>query len=559
MKKAIGYIRVSTNNQDLQRQRTLIKKYCDKYGYTLTNTFEDFAISGTIPDRVGINKVLSLKIEDADMIIVSELSRLSRQDDVMSTLNMIHIIINKFDLVILDDESKIYKSGENLSIGDFLLLAIKAYGAADERKKIITRMVTGKNTKIAAIPLMITDSNIPFGFKAIDNPDYIKGATPKTILAIDENTVEIVKDIFSYIIRGLSLRQITEKLNDMNIKTAQNNKFNHSSVRFIIKNTLYNGYRNWKGNKYKLPFKIIDDETYNLALQKINENKIYNHEAQKHFNPLKGIIKCSCGNNMCIDLYNNKNLVFVCADRVINSGKSSCNNHSIKVDIMLKSVWYDVKNKLSDEDYKNKSNDKIQYLKDENLKIEVRLQEIDIEIDDLQKELVSLSNSISKLTNMNLLKILDAKANEIDSNIAKLKSDSNKLRVEQSNNIYLIDEELSTLKENELTNISLESKAEIFKRLLNKVTYISKELHYGVIILEYKNGITSNIICKTTKQDLSYALPSGFKYLVDTNQFEVQTSPQQPKNKSFNFRTFKPKYYTIKELINSFDLSEYVI
>jgi site-specific DNA recombinase len=175
------------------------------------------------------------------------------------------------------------------------------------------------------------------------------------------------------------------------------------------------------------------------------------------------------------------------------------------------------------------------------------------------KDMKKAIGYISKLTNMNLLKILDAKANEIDSNIAKLKSDSNKLRVEQSNNIYLIDEELSTLKENELTNISLESKAEIFKRLLNKVTYISKELHYGVIILEYKNGITSNIICKTTKQDLSYALPSGFKYLVDTNQFEVQTSPQQPKNKSFNFRTFKPKYYTIKELINSFDLSEYVI
>ncbi|MFR5959732.1 MAG: recombinase family protein [Bacteroides stercoris] len=28
MKRVIGYIRVSTDNQDLERQRVLIRKYC---------------------------------------------------------------------------------------------------------------------------------------------------------------------------------------------------------------------------------------------------------------------------------------------------------------------------------------------------------------------------------------------------------------------------------------------------------------------------------------------------------------------------------------------------
>ena len=59
------------------------------------------------------------------------------------------------------------------------MLAIKAYGAADERKKIVSRMTTGKDSKVQAFPLMLTDSNIPTGFKAVPNPNYIKGATPK--------------------------------------------------------------------------------------------------------------------------------------------------------------------------------------------------------------------------------------------------------------------------------------------------------------------------------------------------------------------------------------------
>ena len=35
MKRVIGYIRVSTDNQDLERQRVLIRKYCENKGYSL--------------------------------------------------------------------------------------------------------------------------------------------------------------------------------------------------------------------------------------------------------------------------------------------------------------------------------------------------------------------------------------------------------------------------------------------------------------------------------------------------------------------------------------------
>ena len=53
MKKVIGYIRVSTNHQDLERQKVLIKKYCEENGFTLIRLIEDFGISGADRERAG--------------------------------------------------------------------------------------------------------------------------------------------------------------------------------------------------------------------------------------------------------------------------------------------------------------------------------------------------------------------------------------------------------------------------------------------------------------------------------------------------------------------------
>ena len=67
----------------------------------------------------------------------------------MNTLMQIHQIISKFDLVMLDEPDKIYHIGEKLDMMNFLTLAIKAYGAAEERKKIAERMKTGKQVLVA--------------------------------------------------------------------------------------------------------------------------------------------------------------------------------------------------------------------------------------------------------------------------------------------------------------------------------------------------------------------------------------------------------------------------
>ena len=84
MAKVIGYVRVSTDKQDLQRQKVLIGKYCEKNSHELVK-FIGEKISGAKTNRSGLNEVFELTKKDADIFIISELSRLSREDDIVTT------------------------------------------------------------------------------------------------------------------------------------------------------------------------------------------------------------------------------------------------------------------------------------------------------------------------------------------------------------------------------------------------------------------------------------------------------------------------------------------
>ena len=80
--KAIGYARVSTTKQDLARQRDKITNFCNDRGYELLTIIEDFGISGASLEREGYQELNKLTDRDCDIIIVSEISRLSRKDQI---------------------------------------------------------------------------------------------------------------------------------------------------------------------------------------------------------------------------------------------------------------------------------------------------------------------------------------------------------------------------------------------------------------------------------------------------------------------------------------------
>lgn len=558
MKRVIGYIRVSTDNQDLERQRVLIRKYCENKGYSLLRIEEDYAISGTVSNRNGLNSILNITNSVADMVVVSELSRLSRQDDIFETLTQIHTIIRNVDLVILDEPDKVYEAGKTIILSDFLMLAIKAYGAADERKKIVSRMTTGKDSKVQAFPLMLTDSNIPTGFKAVPNPNYIKGATPKMLLVEDEERMQLVRDIFNYVANGLSLGKTAEKLNMLGYRTARNKPFYEQSIRTIINDSIYNGVRYWKGMKLELPVKFVSDEIWNLAHKKVQENKNYSGEAQKHYNPLKGIIKCPCGQT---SMYGRTSscITYRCLDRIKMGIKSPCTNVGIKAETLIYAVWKDVRLRTLDETYQAKSNEKIAEIEAENIKLAQSIKEKDSEIAKLQSDLKTVIDNVMASTNIAIVKALNGKADSIDSQIKSIEAKKKAIDEEIASNNRRIADEIKSQSRKELDSLSLEGKGEMFRELLSKVVYYSVSLNSGFIVITYKNDLETIIAYHNRNKPFLWALPITFRFNKVKRTVIVPTLPEQPKMTSFVLERIKEKEYTFKQLQESFNLEEWKI
>ena len=558
MKRVIGYIRVSTDNQDLERQRVLIRKYCENKGYSLLRIEEDYAISGTVSNRNGLNSILNITNSVADMVVVSELSRLSRQDDIFETLTQIHTIIRNVDLVILDEPDKVYEAGKTIILSDFLMLAIKAYGAADERKKIVSRMTTGKDSKVQAFPLMLTDSNIPTGFKAVPNPNYIKGATPKMLLVEDEERMQLVRDIFNYVANGLSLGKTAEKLNMLGYRTARNKPFYEQSIRTIINDSIYNGVRYWKGMKLELPVKFISNEIWNLAHKKVQENKNYSGEAQKHYNPLKGIIKCPCGQT---SMYGRTSscITYRCLDRIKMGIKSPCTNVGIKAETLIYAVWKDVRLRTLDETYQAKSNEKIAEIEAENIKLTQSIKEKDSERAKLQSDLKTVIDNVMASTNITIVKALNGKADSIDSQIKSIEAEKTAIDEEIASNNRRIADEIKSQSRKELDSLSLEGKGEMFRELLSKVVYYSVSLNSGFIVITYKNDLETIIAYHNRNKPFLWALPITFRFNKVKRTVIVPTLPEQPKMTSFVLERIKEKEYTFKQLQESFNLEEYKI
>ena len=558
MKRVIGYIRVSTDNQDLERQRVLIRKYCENKGYSLLRIEEDYAISGTVSNRNGLNSILNITNSVADMVVVSELSRLSRQDDIFETLTQIHTIIRNVDLVILDEPDKVYEAGKTIILSDFLMLAIKAYGAADERKKIVSRMTTGKDSKVQAFPLMLTDSNIPTGFKAVPNPNYIKGATPKMLLVEDEERMQLVRDIFNYVANGLSLGKTAEKLNMLGYRTARNKPFYEQSIRTIINDSIYNGVRYWKGMKLELPVKFISDEIWNLAHKKVQENKNYSGEAQKHYNPLKGIIKCPCGQT---SMYGRTSscITYRCLDRIKMGIKSPCTNVGIKAETLIYAVWKDARLRTLDETYQAKSNEKIAEIEAENIKLTQSIKEKDSEIAKLQSDLKTVIDNVMASTNITIVKALNGKADSIDSQIKSIEAEKKAIDEEIASNNRRIADEIKSQSRKELDSLSLEGKGEMFRELLSKVVYYSVSLNSGFIVITYKNDLETIIAYHNRNKPFLWALPITFRFNKVKRTVIVPTLPEQPKMTSFVLERIKEKEYTFKQLQESFNLEEWKI
>lgn len=572
MRRAIGYARVSTEKQDLVRQEKLISEYCDAHDYVLVDIIEE-KVSGakTEIDREGLIKLLSLQGDEADLIVVSELSRLSREDDTLDVLNKINqLLIKGFNIVFLDDENTIYTAHSKLTLYEIIKLSVEASHSADERKKIATRMKTGKYPKIQANPYMYTGGTAPYGFKVIDNPEYAgqrNNRPAKSIMVINDTEIDNVRLIYSWILDGMTVRDAAKKANEIGLITREDKPFCQTSIAKLIKNPIYNGRRRFKGFNLETD-KIISDEDWNLAQERLQKNRLFKGHGEKHFNPLKGIIFCPCGYGMMLHQMGGKRdssyLTLQCCVRHRPEYGHKCKNSGIKADVVFDAVWKCVKSAILEKEYKNRSNEQVKTYERIISTISKQIHDVNNTIQQLTADRDKIPDIIMQLTNINggnerLISTYNTRYTEYDIHISEHEKKIELLNKEISNYQQKIKDIKKVALLHELDEFDDIAKADIYKRVLNKVVYYSESLKSGFIVVTFKNGIEAIIITSGMKKRLVAQLPSSFKFDAEKRKVIVEVINKASDSNYFDYQLPHNKEYTIRELKEEYPVEQWRI
>ncbi len=118
----IGYIRVSTEQQDLDKQRHLLLDYAHQQQINI-NDFIEVEISSRKTQRERRITEIIERLQSGDMLVVAELSRLGR--NMLETLNLINTLYEKGVQLVFVRQPELSTNASHAQ----LLLAIYSYFA----------------------------------------------------------------------------------------------------------------------------------------------------------------------------------------------------------------------------------------------------------------------------------------------------------------------------------------------------------------------------------------------------------------------------------------------
>jgi DNA invertase Pin-like site-specific DNA recombinase len=134
--KTIAYSRISTNQQDLEKQKHLLLEFAQKNKW-LIHEFIEVEVSSQKNQKQRKIDLLLEKLEKGDRLLVAELSRLGR--NMLETLNIINTLTEKEIKIVFVRQPELSTNNHHSK----LLLAIYSYFAESEREYISIRTKQG--------------------------------------------------------------------------------------------------------------------------------------------------------------------------------------------------------------------------------------------------------------------------------------------------------------------------------------------------------------------------------------------------------------------------------
>lgn len=523
--RAIGYLRVSTEHQDLQRQKVLIKKYCEENEVSLVGFVEE-KISGAKTDREGVNKILHLTKEDCDLAIFSDMSRLSREDDIMNVITKINTIRqNGLDLLMLDT-GELIRASDTIDALKMIQLVIRASENASGRRNIANRMSTGRYVKLVENPYAYMGGPVPFGFEVEPNPMFDENSSnnkvARKLLKEKQSEITILQMMYNKIASGYTLHRLAKEMISNGIIITKNGNLNNyqALISDILHNRLYIGERMYRGEKFEIK-PLVSASLFNSAIKALESNR-WEVSYSSNFNPLKGILRCTCGRSMYFT--NCKNYKYYKCYKKKDDGENKiCSNMGIKADTAFKAIWLAGSNAISQQKFQDKTAEKEAMLKQEQQLAYDNLAKIWTQIVRCRNAQNDIVDKIEKLTNDSLIGALEKKYEALEAEKKEFENQKSSIGKSLLSIGRKLEELYKISVEERLETLSIEYKSELIKNVVEKAVWCSRSLRKGFLQIYYKNGITETLAIQTDKtHSFILQLPSYMQLDVEQHMLNVE-------------------------------------
>lgn len=252
VKEAVGYIRVSTENQaqddkyGVDAQRQSIIQYAKDNGYIITKWYEDH-ISGASDRKPEWDKILSTKVDNPPFqaVIVYKNDRVAR-DMKLYFYYLYKLDLKNIKLISVTEDFKGEAEFANI------YRALLQFVAEQERKNITRRTTAGRYEK--AKKGGYCGGKAPYGYYTRNGKLYI-----------DKEEAGMVRLVFKMLDRKIPMSNIADFLNSDGYRTRVGGYFYPSNINAIKKNRkFYEGFYKYGEMKYvrgeHTPLFIIEKE-----------------------------------------------------------------------------------------------------------------------------------------------------------------------------------------------------------------------------------------------------------------------------------------------------------
>ena len=217
---------------------------------------------------------------------------------------------------------------------------------------------------------------------------------------------------------------------------------------------------------------------------------------------------------------------------------------------MLKTIWVIVKTAIAKDEFMEMSNEKIAKIIREIDNLTSKIQSLNADISTAKSEQASILESIKILTNPKLLLHQQQQYENKEKFISAAEDEIKRLKVERHQKEVSKAELANDVAIETLDNFSIEDKARLFKKYLERVVYYSETQRRGTFVVDFKNG-TRRIVCIHIKAKSAEVveLPHSFQFDEQNRSILVPIHHRASNNK-FELPAIKNTPYTAKEVMD---------